>query len=88
MLQPGLKAFFALLPSRTSDDTLKNQWKIVVRQAAAHLSHAVLVAREEVYVEKGWKPPATRPCLQQGAPHYRLDKSNGKLNSSDSSSAI
>jgi Integrase core domain len=68
----------ALLPSRTSDDTLKNQWKIVMRQAAVHLSHAVLIAREEIQVEKGWKTPAKRALLQQVAPQYQSASASHK----------
>jgi hypothetical protein len=35
-----LSALIPLLSLRKRDDTLKIKWKIVVRQAAAHLSHA------------------------------------------------
>ena len=38
----------------------------MVRQAVAHLSHAVLVAR----VEKGWKTYTRRALLQQVAHQY------------------
>jgi hypothetical protein len=49
-------AFMALLSSRKLDDILDKR-KIVVRQAEAHLSHAVWVAREETHMEKGWRTP-------------------------------
>ena len=64
-------AFMALLPSRKRDDILKDKRKIVVRQAQAHLSHAVWVAREETYVEKGWRTPARRALLQRAASQYQ-----------------
>src|SRR5256885_10178531 len=63
-------AFMALLPSRKLDDILKDKRKIVVRQAKAHLSHAVWVAREETHVEKGWRTPARRALLQRVACQY------------------
>jgi hypothetical protein len=50
------------LPSSRADDTLKDKRKIVVRQAVAHLSHAVLVAREETDVEKAGRRTPDVPC--------------------------
>jgi hypothetical protein len=53
------------------DDRLKNKRKIVLRQAEAHLSHAVWVVREEIHVEKGWRTPARRALLERTALQYQ-----------------
>jgi len=54
------------------DDSPKT-WKsqIVLRQAEAHLSHAVWVVREEIHVEKGWRTPVKRALLERTALQYQ-----------------
>lgn len=42
-----------------------------MRQAVAHLSHTVRVAREETEVEKGWKIPTRRALLERMASQYQ-----------------
>jgi hypothetical protein len=64
-------AFTTLLPSVKRDDRLKNKRKIVLRQAEAHLSHAVWIVREEIHVEKGWRTPAKRALLERTALQYQ-----------------
>jgi hypothetical protein len=61
----------ALLPPSVARDTLKGKRKIVVRQAGAHLSHSVWVAREEYKVEKGWKTQTRRALLECVARQYQ-----------------
>jgi hypothetical protein len=64
-------AFTPLLPSVKLDDRRKDNRKIVLRQAEAHLSHAVWVVREETHMEKGWRTPAKRALLERTALQYQ-----------------